>query len=826
MNIPLLLAAIVYAAGVVAGSYLPGSLWVGFALACSLIAGALFWSRKRLVLGAASIFAIGLCNQQLQTTVLSPHDLRTLLGTKPAYVTLTGTLSETPYQKFYEHRQEITWRTLAELDVETIRFDGEGAVRPAHGKVAVSTPGVLGTWFFKGQRITVSGVVDLPPGPAAEDLFDYRHYLQLKGIYYQMQVKSPGEWTLLSTNSTPPLADRFQAWAQKTLARGLPEEDETLRLLWAMTLGWKTAMSGEVSEPFMRSGTMHVFAISGLHIALIAGILVALFKVLKVPRWAGGMFVIPLIWIYTFFTGLQASAVRSTIMMTVIIAGWILKRPGNLLNSLGAAALIILVWDPQQLFQASFQLSFLVVLSLGLFVPKLEILRKELLAPDPFLPAQLRPRWRRKLDPPIYWLTTSLVTSTATWLGSVPLTAYYFHLFTPASLIANLVVVPLSSCALASNMASLICGDWLPAQGELFNHAAWGFMTWMVKASEWAADLPSGCFHIPAPGPLLFLFYYLVLVGVMAGWFRNPLFRLPLSATAGALLLVWAGLKVPGYFMTKLTVLPLHGGNAIFLDANGHRDDWLIDCGDSDSARNITSAFLRAQGVNCLHQLALTHGDIRHVGGADLIQQKFSTPRVFLSPVRFRSAAYRAVRASFSKMPGLERIVQQGERAGTWEVLHPGQPGHSSQADDNALALRGKFRGTTVLLLSDLSKPGQNELARNNTNLQADIIISGLPVRTEPVANLFLDLVQPKLIIITDALFPARDRAGAALKERLKRKGIPVLYASETGAITLEMRKSGWQIKTSSGLRLASLDLKSAPPENESTTPPRDELEE
>src|SRR5207237_816186 len=79
------------------------------------------------------------------------------------------------------------------------------------------------------------------------------------------------------------------------------------------------------------------------------------------------------------------------------ITGWSLKRPGDLLNSLAAAALIILIWDPQQLFQAGFQLSFFVVLSIALFLPPLEKIRDRLLRPDPLLPPDLVPRWQRWL---------------------------------------------------------------------------------------------------------------------------------------------------------------------------------------------------------------------------------------------------------------------------------------------------------------------------------------------------------------------------------------------------------------------------------------------
>src|SRR5207237_6956657 len=200
------------------------------------------------------------------------------------------------------------------------------------------------------------------------------------------QVEGANDWHVVRTEASPagpPLPDRFRNWSQATMERGLPAQDESLRLLWAMALGWTTALTGEVSEPFMRTGTMHIFAISGLHIALIAGILVALLRFLRIPRGACGWLVIPLIWFYTAATGWQPSAIRSTIMMTVIIVGWALKRPSDLLNSLAAAAFIILLWDPQQLFQAGFQLSFFVLLSIALLLPPIYICLLPLFQTDP-----------------------------------------------------------------------------------------------------------------------------------------------------------------------------------------------------------------------------------------------------------------------------------------------------------------------------------------------------------------------------------------------------------------------------------------------------------
>ena len=133
---------------------------------------------------------------------------------------------------------------------------------------------MLGSDFFAGQPVEVKGVLRRPKRAAAENLFDYRAYLEGRGIYYQLETANTNDWRLVERDGGPqrrPLANRFAAWAQATLARGLTVEDAPLRLSWAMALGWKTALTDDVSEPFMRSGTMHIFAISGLHIALIAG---------------------------------------------------------------------------------------------------------------------------------------------------------------------------------------------------------------------------------------------------------------------------------------------------------------------------------------------------------------------------------------------------------------------------------------------------------------------------------------------------------------------------------------------------------------------------
>jgi len=166
MNRPLAIVALLYVSGILLGGVL--SLYLPWLFAFSLgLAGASFvWSTARVYLLSLLAVLTGWTNLATRMAVISPCDLRTLFGTNVEFVTLRGTLCETPSQRVYEHRDKESWRTLARINVAALQRDANW--HPAFGRVAVATPGVLGTNFFGGQTIEVTGVVRLPKGPAAE----------------------------------------------------------------------------------------------------------------------------------------------------------------------------------------------------------------------------------------------------------------------------------------------------------------------------------------------------------------------------------------------------------------------------------------------------------------------------------------------------------------------------------------------------------------------------------------------------------------------------------------------------------------------------------
>ncbi|HEY6167822.1 MAG TPA: ComEC/Rec2 family competence protein [Verrucomicrobiae bacterium] len=798
MHRPLWGVALLYSGGVVASRWIELPLAVLLCLCSGLMAAALLARSARRWLLPLLLIATGWSNLAIRTAIISPNDLRVLIARPPEIVRVRGTLAETPTQTVFTTRGEETWRTHAVVDVDALARGTNW--QTACGQLAVTTPDVLAPEYFASRRVEITGVLDQARGPRAPGLFDYAAYLRLRGIHFHLRTQLESDWKLLDGNVTPPFTERFSRWAQRTLQRGLPAEDQPLRLTWAMALGWKTALTDEVSEPFMRTGTMHIFAISGLHVALIAGILVALLRIVQMPRAWCGAIAVPLIWFYTAATGWQSSAIRSAIMMTVIIVGWTLRRPGDLLNSLGAAAFIILVWQPEQLFQASFQLSFFVVLGIALLLPPIQERVHRLLASDPMLPPELRPRWQRWLDTPIRWVALSFATSFASWLGSMPLTAWYFHLFTPVSLVANLVIVPCSSAALACNLGSLLCNGWAPWVGEMFNHAGWFWMWAMIGLSDWFAHLPGAFWHVPSPTFIEMVLYYAVVGAVVSGrvlgekrwrWFAPAV--LLMVATLGSAR--W----LPTRGETTITILPLSGGEAVFVDAPGHAGDLLIDCGSENTAELLLKPFLRAQGVNSLPLLALTHGDLRNVGGWKFISTEFHAQQTATSPMRFRSSGYRAIVAELERTPGRWRILKRGDQLGVWRVLHPAEGDKFENADDGALVLLGEINGTRTLLCSDLGRAGQRLLLEREPNLGADIVVAGLPTKDEPLNDTLLAALQPQAVIITDSEFPVTQRAGKTLRARLARTGVLTLYGSDCDALTLRLHRDGWTIQPMNG---------------------------
>jgi beta-lactamase superfamily II metal-dependent hydrolase len=138
--------------------------------------------------------------------------------------------------------------------------------------------------------------------------------------------------------------------------------------------------------------------------------------------------------------------------------------------------------------------------------------------------------------------------------------------------------------------------------------------------------------------------------------------------------------------------------------------------------------------------------------------------------------------------------LSPGATAGCWEALYPGPDDHFARADDRALVLLGRFYQSRILLLSGLGRDGQSALLNQAPDLRADVVVAGLPAQGEPLCDALLAAVRPRVIVIADAAYPVTRRAGDALKARLARTGMRVIYTRTAGAVTIVAKPGGLEI--------------------------------
>tara|TARA_Y100000588_G_scaffold305018_2_gene328162 strand:+ start:97 stop:2577 length:2481 start_codon:yes stop_codon:yes gene_type:complete len=820
MRRPLFHAAAWYCGGVVLGEFQPAAplLLLTFAAATGLAVLAFIWinhvadvaamqranlyahparlaalfsARLRPILMALFLVLAGWTNHALHTSVLWPNDLRMLAGDTPRDATLRGRLANTPEQRGN--------RWLARIDAAALAENGEW--QSASGRVLATFSKPPDRGFYRGRHVEVDGVLTRPPPAAAPGLLDQRRLLALRGIHYELRTDRFTQWNLLDTPHPPrPLSDHFRTWAMTNLARSLPERDEALELLWAMSLGWRTALTGEVKMPFMQSGTMHLFAISGLHIGMVAAILVGLLRVLRVRRGRVAWIAIPMLWFYAAATGWQPSAVRATIMMTLIIAGWSLNRPVDLLNSIGAAALLILAWDPRQLFQASFQLSFTVVLALALVLPPLIDRLRPWISTDPLLPRALWPRWRRAAMWLAFWGINALAVSLVAWLASAPIIAYYFHLFTPSALLANVPVVTCGMFALMSCLGSLFTGALLPFVSELFNHSAWFFMRCMMITSEWAASLPGAFEFVRAPSGWFMGVYYAIFFGLGSGFlFREKIRRWTCVVLTLLALFGWQALLTDRE-AARLTLIP--NTPAVFQESFRGGPNLLIDTGPAGSINFTVLPVLRSRGVDALDNVTMTHGTKHQIGGFTNLFQKLPPNAVFRSHAKTHSPYSKAATSWLEQRSNVARIVSAGDHVGDWKVLHPPRDEDHRRSIDDALVLRATFNNVRVLLLADLGELGQESLVHRIDNLTADLVITSFPNFGEPLQPWLLDAIQPKVILVHDSQFPVDERTTKSFRTRMSRAGAEVFYTTRKGGMRVEIKPGKWRIIDAAGRTL------------------------
>jgi len=335
-------------------------------------------------------------------------------------------------------------------------------------------------------------------------------------------------------------AARFKAILGLGIAVKRPELAGLLR---AMMLGETHELSEAQHELFKQSGTMHLFAISGLNIAVIAGALQIL--LLPLSRWPVVRFAFgaTLLWLFVDITGAAPSAVRAFVMAVFLQAAFALWKPGSVLAALVASACVVLVMAPLQVFGASFVMSYGIVAALLLLGLPLGEAWSAWWSPAADLPKAAW-RWRHHAtDTAWRWLAAAVAVGAATTLVGLLTGVHYFGLLTPGALVTNLVLIPAAVVVTLAGFAALLAGltGW-SFGAVLCNHAAALVLLGIEQIVAWSVRVP-GAF-VPAKfaaswvGPVaLAVLGAVLLAGYAADWRRRSFFWAPFALVAVVLLL-------------------------------------------------------------------------------------------------------------------------------------------------------------------------------------------------------------------------------------------------------------------------------------------------
>lgn len=613
-----------------------------------------------------------------------------------------------------------------------------------------------------GDRVRVTGSIRQPDPPRNPGGFDFDAYLERNRLAGRIFVHSPGDVELITPGSrwaSLRLATRCRQWMAETVTRGIDDSPDVTALLRAMILGDRDGAPPEFQEIFRNSGTMHLFAISGLHVGIFSIIALLLLKLLHLPRSPRFLAVIALIFTYAFVTGWRPSAVRAAIMLSVILIGLLIGRNPRILNSLGAAAIIILLTDTYQLFHVGFQLSFTVLVFIVLLAQIFEIPLRGLAHPDPFFPRQLLTDSQRHLFRVRRYTASLVAVAAAAWAGSAPVIWYHFGLVTPVATVANCFLLPLAYIILFIATLSLLFGGLgLTGLSSLANHTNWLISKAILFIAGWFAELPGGHFHLTA-----------------------NLFPKPLPS---------------------ITVLDTSNGGASHVIETKGDTPWVIDAGSPQAYTSRIRPFLEHRGINRIGGFILTHGDIHHAGGSVALVRHYSIRDIYTPPSTGSSPyALELTRTCTTQATAAGATLTTGPDT-TIEVLYP-PPGYSGGiADDNCLVLRlhtGRWR---ILFTADAGFETEHYLLESGTDLTSDVLVMGKHRSDASATRAFLRAVSPRVVIASDGHFPSSEKIPGTLRTWLAGQDISLFAQSTTGAVTLNPGPDHLEIRGFLGGRL------------------------
>ena len=641
-------------------------------------------------------------------------------------VTLWARIAEVPATSEWSHRFAV------EVD-SVVRGNLGGTVS---GRVQVSlartsytdTPPLYPALRL-GDRVRLTGQLRTLPTQRNPADFDYGAFLTHRGIDATLYIRDGDAVTFLAP--TRQLDDRLalavQARVRQAVARFVPNS-ESQAVLLALLLADRSQLHETTTDTFRETGLMHLLAVSGLHVFLVGLAVFVLLGPLLMRTgmrrqrvmWIRAAISLALLAVYVLVTGGSVSVVRAFVMAAIMIIGTALERRRDSLNTLGAAAIVLLVMRPTALFEVGFQLSFSAVAALVTLTPHL----------TQAIPAAWRSGTFGK------WITSSSVASLAATLGTAPVLLVHFGRVALGGLVLNLPAIPLTGVTLGSGIGTVVCAP-IPWLGETFGALASASGWALVQTSTLGAKMLGGAALVGFldDGWIIAALATLLLAG--AFW-RRPTARRRLGLVALALIAVSVCTSViRGDASPQLEVvfLDVGQGDATLIGLpNGKHV--LIDAGVrspfSDQGQRTVVPHLERFGIRQLEAVVMTHADADHIGGVPSVLRAVSVGRLVHNGQSKDNALWTDLVQTADSLEIEQQIVRAGDALDLdpsvrIRVLGPStapQPG--DDANEASIVLLVEYGQTRWLLTGDAEQTGEADLvARFGSLLEADVVKVG-----------------------------------------------------------------------------------------------------
>ncbi|WP_290733519.1 MULTISPECIES: DNA internalization-related competence protein ComEC/Rec2 [unclassified Fibrobacter] len=615
--------------------------------------------------------------------------------------------------------------------------------------------------------------------PTVPGAFDTREWLRSQGFAaygkFRHWTSWHGKWT----------AERsfyaFRQWIKRRFEAHLDPAETGLLL--GLLAGDRSGIPDAIRNDFQRTGLVHVLAISGFHVVLLAGILSVFLKATRLPHKVANLIAIALLFVYVPVTGGSPAVKRAVLMFAIPQLGTMFGKPANTFNSLGVALLFILLPDPSQLWNPGFQLSATATAG---------ILLGNSCNPFKSIPEGLRKSSLWKLAEG-YVLSPTYVTLCAT-LATAPFLIHHFKTLSPLAWLGNIIIVPLVSWGMQAGLFALLspieslCDTFCAAAGFFLRMAS--FLTRLLSDSSGAA-ITVGPF---SPAILLLLGALFALLPAIR---KNAVAK---KFGLLCLLLFSAIFCVQGYMRIShpswnLTLIDVGQGDSILLTTPSGKHI-LVDSGDRskrDMGKDVIVPFLRHSGIQRLDALVITHPDLDHFGGASSILRTFPVKELWINECS-RTEAKADWQKTIATAADREISIRDIGRGFTWrehrfeiQAVHPNPNSTAglkcSDANQGSITLRAHGLGHSAMLTGDLTAAGEKEILASDANIRSDILKLGHHGSKTSSSAPFLDAVAPQLALISSGRKNRFRHPSKQVIERLDSLHIPYLNTATSGTV-------------------------------------------